>query len=144
MLKYFIILTLFILSSFVAAQAFASNLDKIAQEISDTSMSPFCPGRTISACPSGDAKNLRDKIKSWLEQGYSEQAVRNQLSMVYGKEVSGKPEFQGLGILAWIIPACFVLLGIFLITRKVDKPQELGEASFDNDIQLELEKRLSR
>lgn len=105
-----------ILFIFLPQLALAIDSEQIAQKISETTMSPFCPGRTISACPSGEARNLRDKIINWLEHGYSEQAVRNQLRMIYGKEVEGKPDFSGFGLIAWIVPGLFVLLGLITIS----------------------------
>src|SRR5690606_7766162 len=37
-----------------------------AAEIYKTTMSPFCPGRTIDACPSPYATEWRDDIRQWV------------------------------------------------------------------------------
>lgn len=104
--------------SLALAEQPSSDLHQSAQDISDTTMSPFCPGRTISACPSDEARQLRGKIESWLQEGYSEAAVRNQLSLIYGEEVSGAPRFSGVGWLGWLLPGFVALAGgVFIVIR---------------------------
>ena len=80
-------------------------------------MSPYCPGMTISACPSPRARDLRVQIKNWFEQGYSKKAVKNQLKIAYGKDIYGMPDTKGFGLLAWALPMLFILVGLFLIYR---------------------------
>ena len=81
-----IFFSLFLFCSFCNAQENnnSANFEIITQEISDNVMSPFCPGLTLSACPSPQAKDLRLEIKSLLENGYSKEAVINQLKITYG------------------------------------------------------------
>ena len=78
-------------------------------------MSPFCPGRTLSACPSSQARELRIQVKEWLRQGYSPEGVRNQLLTIYGEEVRGVPRTEGFGIMAWLVPAFVIALTFLLI-----------------------------
>ena len=137
---------------------FAADSEQLTQKISETIMSPFCPGRTLSACPSGEAKNLRGKIVDWIDHGYSEQAVRNQLTMIYGKQVAGQPDFYGFGLMAWIVPGLFVLLGVLALAVyfkrlrplcseslecvETNIPQGLGAEKYHDLIQAELTNRL--
>lgn len=94
--------------------------DRLAQSIGETTMSPFCPGRTLSSCPSPQARELRDQIREWLAQGYSESGVRNQLRIIYGEEVRGTPPNGGwLGDLGWYAPFAFVLASLALVAMKV-------------------------
>lgn len=124
-------------------------LEEITQEISDTTMSPFCPGRTLSACPSDQARQLRIQIMEWLKQGYTPEAVRNNLLMRYGGDVRGTPKPEGFGLMAWIMPVIFVLVCFLLVAfllRRVRKqeeshdPAELSEA-MKSRISDELENR---
>lgn len=143
---------LLVLLIFIPQLVFAADSEQIAQKISETTMSPFCPGRTISSCPSSEARNLRDKIIDWLDHGYSEQAVRNQLTMIYGKEVTGRPDFYGFGLMAWIVPSLFVLLGLLTMSiwlrrsrnksSQFVKQGEGQQTKFNDLIQAELSNRL--
>lgn len=129
----------------------SSLIDRQSQEIIDTTMSPFCPGRTISACPSPDAKKLRDQIHDWFEQGYSATAVKNQLRTLYGDSVLGVPNTKGFDLLAWLSPVLFTGLGLCLIylllyrakTSKTPKVKELSvDTEFVKELEDEVKKRL--
>lgn len=99
-----------------------SAIEDRTQDVSERMMSPFCPGRTLSACPSDQARQLRTSIGSWFEQGYSEEAVENRLVMSYGQEVFGVPSSSPVGLVGWYLPAVFVLLmviGVVVVLRKM-------------------------
>ena len=96
-------------------------VEKLTQEFSESTMSPYCPGRTISACPSIQARELREQIYTWFSSGYSKKAVLNQLLAIYGDEVRGVPDSNGFGKMAWLIPVFFVLLGISLLCFYLNK-----------------------
>ena len=117
MKKIVLIFLLLVAASALCFSALAQNLDDLTREISDTTMSPYCPGMTISACPSPRARDLRVQIKNWFEQGYSKKAVKNQLKIAYGKDIYGMPDTKGFGLLAWALPMLFILVGLFLIYR---------------------------
>ena len=50
-----------------------------ASAIFDETWSPFCPGRTLSSCTSGQAMKWREDVRSWLAQGESRQAILDKL-----------------------------------------------------------------
>ncbi len=108
-----------------------------AQEISDEIMSPYCPGRTLSACPSDDARKLRQRITSQLNQGYSTDAVKRQLVGMFGKEILGKPSMNGFGLIAWFLPFLILFLSFFLIFRIIKKNYK--KRDIENKIESDLE-----
>ncbi len=115
MVKKIALIFIFLLSA--SSIAVAQDLDDLTREISDTTMSPYCPGMTISACPSPRARELRVQIKDWFKQGYSKKAVKNQLKIAFGKDIYGMPEVKGFGIFAWAFPILFILVGLALIFK---------------------------
>ena len=123
--------------------AVMAELEGIAQEISESTMSPFCPGRTISACPSDQARKLRIQILEWLKQGYTPTAVRNQLLTIYGTDVMGTPKAEGFGLMAWIMPSIFVVvcfLVVFLVLRSFKRQADEEE---DPTISENMEARIA-
>ena len=122
--------------------------DKIAQEIADTTMSPFCPGRTISACPSGQAWELRKQILRWLNEGQSPEAVRQQLLTLYGEDVRGTPRPSAFGKLGWLMPGIFVLLGVVAIgiaLKRQKTPRMTADPSaVDDSVRERIENELKR
>lgn len=77
-------------------------------------MSPYCPGRTLMDCPSGQAGELRDWIAAQEEAGRSRTEVEDELYAQYGDVILQAPKVQGFGIAAYALPivACFVGGGI--------------------------------
>ena len=88
-------------------------LEQIAQEINDSTMSPYCPGRTLGACPSPQARDLRNQVHDWLKEGQSPSQVQERLIAMFGQEVTGVPKAEGFGFMAWFGPIIF--LGLFLV-----------------------------
>jgi len=112
-------------------------LEELTQEMSETTMSPYCPGRTISSCPSIQARELRQQIYDWFRQGYSKRAVMNQLLAIYGEEVRGMPKSKGFGRMAWIAPGIFVLLGILFIVLYLKRRGLNQVTAFDDQLKVD-------
>jgi cytochrome c-type biogenesis protein CcmH/NrfF len=119
------------------------------QEISDSIMSPYCPGRTLSACPSDKARNLRNEISVFFERGYSREAVVRQLTAKYGSAIKGEPESDGLWILAWMTPFVIILLACFFIAQWIKKhtsrtvrDKSAGSDKIIRELEGELKNRL--
>lgn len=80
-----------------------------ASDLARELMSPFCPGKLLADCTSSYAGELRDAITKRLEAGESVEAIKADLVRQYGREILGAPPAEGVGLLAWLVPA---LLGL--------------------------------
>jgi cytochrome c-type biogenesis protein CcmH/NrfF len=76
-----------------------------ASDLSRELMSPFCPGKLLSDCTSPDAGTLRDEMRTRIATGEPADAVKADLVRRYGREILGAPAVEGVGLLAWLIPA---------------------------------------
>lgn len=56
-------------------------LEREAESIARSVMSPFCEGRTISACPV--AGPLRDDIRKWVHEGVPADQIRDRLHNMF-------------------------------------------------------------
>lgn len=83
-----------------------------ASALAHALMSPYCPGLTLAVCPSPGAATLRREITDRLERGETVEAVRNDLVRRFGSQVSGEPEFRGIGWLAWMLPVVAGAAGV--------------------------------
>ena len=95
-----------------------------AQKISDSIMSPYCPGMTLSACPSSDARSLRVEIEGRFNKGYTEEAVINELKMRFGEKILPTPPNPLLNHLAFMAPWCFIAVALLLLARYVSTIRE--------------------
>ena len=85
--------------------------DSAATQLYGTTMSPYCPGVTLSACTSEDARVLREEILASLNGGATIAQVRENLIGRYGRDVLGLPKTSGFGAVAWVLPPLVVLIG---------------------------------
>jgi cytochrome c-type biogenesis protein CcmH/NrfF len=89
---------------------------RVAREIFANTMSPFCPGLTLAACPSPGADSLRDAIRDRVAAGESRESIEADLKSAFGDAVRGTPRSRGFESLAWIAtPLLLLAVGIAII-----------------------------
>jgi cytochrome c-type biogenesis protein CcmH len=96
-----------------------------AHAFARTVMSPFCPGRTLTDCPSPDAAALREEIRQQLAAGVSEEAIRLELERRFGTAVVAVPR----SVWAWIIPLSILgagLVGLIAAFRALSARDRTG------------------
>jgi cytochrome c-type biogenesis protein CcmH len=102
-------------------------------ELADELMSPWCPGFALPDCSSGYASDLRLWILDQEKRGRSREDVKAEILARYGDMMLQAPKAEGLGVLAYAIPAGLVLAGgavLFVFLRK-----QGGAASGARDLQ---------
>ncbi len=97
-------------------------------EISSTFMSPFCPGKLLSDCPSSSASDLKHQIAQRLSAGESRESIEESLYTLYGDQMRAAPLVKGFGSVAWFTPFLFLVAGIgifslWLIGRRKENAQ---------------------
>lgn len=63
--------------------------EQILSELSNELMSPYCPGRTISSCPSEQARKLEDHILAEAKAGKSRDEIEHELVEQFGSQIVG-------------------------------------------------------
>ncbi len=74
-------------------------------------MSPFCPGRTLAACPSPQAGELRQWIVFQALAGRTRDDIERSLYDRYGDVLQASPRAEGWGLSAYAVPVGAFLLG---------------------------------
>ncbi|HMC05218.1 MAG TPA: cytochrome c-type biogenesis protein CcmH [Actinomycetota bacterium] len=82
-----------------------------AQEVDERTMSPFCVGLTLAACPSSEALQLRATIAGMVADGKTNRQIDSFLLANYPKTVIGAPRSP----VAWLVPAAAVMAGLALV-----------------------------
>jgi hypothetical protein len=86
-------------------------IEREAEAIARSIMSPFCPGRTVSACP--NAGPWRDEIRKWVAEGVDPLEIKQRLGeRVPEHNLAGVPKNR----LGWVLP---VGLGIGAIASLI-------------------------
>lgn len=104
-------------ASLLSTAALAQSPDESAKRVYGLVMSPFCPGRLLSDCPSEQATELKEQIRRDFEGGATEEAIVSELAERYGPTIRAMPTGSGMGLVAWVVPPLFfvVVLGGGLI-----------------------------
>ena len=96
-------------------------------------MSPFCPGRTLAACTSPQAAELRQWILLQEAAGTSREEVVRILEERFGDAIRSTPEVEGWGLAAWLLPvgalAVGALLVFFVLRRLVGDSSEMESSA---------------
>lgn len=114
------LLTVFIAAALVApVAAQGPSAKQQAADLAGQLMSPFCPGKLLADCTSPNAGELREQIAGRLTAGQSVTAVKADLVQQYGKAILGAPPAEGVGWLAWLVPALLAFVTAGAVARKV-------------------------
>lgn len=123
---------------------------KMAHDVFANTMSPYCPGKLLSDCPSSAASELKDKIRVKISEGASHSEIETYLEEVFGSGIHAVPPTSGFGLVAWITPALFLFLGFviyFFWLRKTSgemiintKPSVPLKTEWEDEIDEELKR----
>jgi cytochrome c-type biogenesis protein CcmH/NrfF len=99
-----------------------------AQQVDERTMSPFCVGLTLAACPSSEASRLRTTIAGMVSGGRTNREIDAFLLANYPKTVIGAPRNP----MAWAVPAAAILAGLAVVAvvvfRRWGRPGDPGSA----------------
>lgn len=137
-----------LVSHLVYAQESDRTVEKDAKSIFTSVISPFCPGRLLSDCPSSAAVDLKEDIRSQLKSGRSKEEVVEQLYTTYGDKMRAAPKNEGFGLVAWVMPVCFLLGGLLIIMFTIRKKPQSGEVTaatseMDSEMQARIDSEIS-
>jgi cytochrome c-type biogenesis protein CcmH/NrfF len=115
-------------------------------QLSKEVMSPYCPGRALSDCPSPQADELRQWIAEQEKAGASRSEVEQELFRVFGDQLLQAPRAEGMGLVAYLIPALAFAAGgalvVFFLRRQRASPGVPGTAPAPPDPDRERLERL--
>jgi len=101
----------------------------VAGELVDQVMSPFCPGKVLSDCPSPQAAEWRVDVHRWAEEGASESEIVERLqARVPGFDLARRAPPESTGMLPI---GAFVAASLFLLwaARRLVRRQGRAPAS---------------
>lgn len=131
----------------LAAPGTGAAEEPYALELYNGLMSPYCPGRTLMDCPSGQAGELRDWIAAQERAGRSRQEVEAELYAQYGDVILQAPRAEGFGLAAYVLPVVAFLIGgaivwVFLRRQAAASAAAPRGPALRVPIDAELERRI--
>ena len=86
-----------------------------ANKLNETVMCPVCPGESIDQSQNPLALQMRDIIKDKLNQGWSDQQIKDYFVEKYGPSVLLSPPRSGVSLVVWVIPPIIVVLSLLIL-----------------------------
>lgn len=77
-----------------------------------------CRNQSLAESPSELAQDLKERVRSLLAQGWSEQAVREHLVERYGEVVLYRPRLEPATWALWFGPALLPVIGLALLAAR--------------------------
>ena len=120
-------------------------------QLSKEVMSPYCPGRALSDCPSPQAEDLREWIVEQENSGVSRSEVEQELFRVFGDQLLQAPRAEGMGLVAYLVPALVFAAGgalvVFFLRRQRlatvgGEPAPAPDAPSDPELEQRVEEEL--
>ena len=140
-MKLSLFAALLLLTLFSLPAGAESELDARTREIAKDLRCPICQNLSVADSNTDLAVEMRSVIRTKLEQGQSEEQIREYLVQRYGEEVLLEPVNRGFTSLIWWQPVLLVVLGLVIVgaalgrwTRARPRPVELPEPD-EQDLQ---------
>jgi cytochrome c-type biogenesis protein CcmH len=74
---------------------------------------PVCDGQSVAESSAPESRAIRDDIPVRIRAGETDAQVRAAYVHAYGDRILLAPPNQGIGLIAWVLPALVLLLGGF-------------------------------
>ena len=153
----FILHTLLITFSIIAAVLDASaakSIDDQVKEIAYLLMCPVCQGQSVEESNSNLAHDMRDIIRKQLEEGKSKEEILAYFVNSYGESILASPPPKGINWLLWLLPGVAIVFGglgiiLFLYKSQSNKnddkhTSENTRPEVDNDYIKRIEEELEK
>ena len=113
----------FLLFLFVTAVWAAEDpaLDKRVSALASELRCLVCQNQTLADSNAPLAVDLRNQIREQLKAGASEREVTDYMVARYGDFVLYRPPFKATTVLLWAGPFLFLVLGGFVLYRRITK-----------------------
>lgn len=95
-----------------------------------------CQNQSIADSPVGLAGDLRREVRQLLEEGKTDQEIRQHMRDRYGDFILFRPEFSARNLWLWITPILFLLIGLFVAIRIIRQRVALAPADGSNPDEL--------
>jgi cytochrome c-type biogenesis protein CcmH len=90
-------------------------LDQQVHEVASQLKCLVCQGESVADSPATLSLQMRGVIRQQLQSGKSEQEVIQYFVSRYGDRILLSPPWQGLTLLAWLVPIALMIGGIVLL-----------------------------
>ena len=119
-------------------------LEKRSQKIYKGIRCLVCQNQSIEDSSAGLAKQLKSIVRELLNQGYTDQEVRDYLVDRYGNWILLKPPFNFSTLALWVSPFIILFFGLIFGAIYIFNKNKMQKNNSNSRLGKEEEKELSR
>jgi cytochrome c-type biogenesis protein CcmH len=82
------------------------------QSLSESVMCPTCRGQSVADSDSSAARGIRTYIDRRIEEGVSDDQIRDELASRFGDDILLTPSRSGLAGLVWALPVAALIVAL--------------------------------
>ena len=104
--------------------------DNRAADLNKTIMCPVCPSETIDQSQNILAVQMRGIVEEKVEQGWSDDQIKNFFIERYGASVVSTPPKSGVDLIAWIVPPAVLvitIIGLYIFLKSIKNSENLDD-----------------
>jgi cytochrome c-type biogenesis protein CcmH len=83
-----------------------------ARNLAETIACPACDGQSVAESDAAASRGIRTLIAERIDQGASDDAIRDELVATWGESILLTPDRSGLGGLVWVLPVVALVLAL--------------------------------
>ncbi len=98
---------------------------------------PVCHGQSVAESDVVVARNIRQQIATWVDEGRTNEFIRSELVGDFGEDIDYTPAANGITSLVWILPIVFgagAAAGLFVVFRRWRNEARLEASSADEKL----------
>jgi cytochrome c-type biogenesis protein CcmH len=103
----------------LTAVASAATLDDQVHAIASELMCPVCAGQTVAESSSALAGQMREIIRTRLQQGQTREEIVAYFVAQFGEGVLAAPPRRGGGLWLWLAPPGVLAIGLLVLGRYI-------------------------
>ena len=89
----------------------ARNAEERMRDIAGTIRCPACRSQSAADSDAPTAQAVRVEISERIDEGQSDDEIRDYFASTYGEEILLTPPSSGVGSLVWVIPVVAIVAG---------------------------------
>lgn len=98
---------------------------------------PVCDGQSVAESDVVVARNIRQQIAAWVDEGRTNDFIRAELVGDFGEDIDYTPAASGITSLVWILPIVFgagASAGLFVVFRRWRNETRLEASAADEKL----------
>jgi cytochrome c-type biogenesis protein CcmH len=111
------------------------------QRLADSYACPTCKGQTVAESNAAAAVNLREVIRTRVDEGATDAEIRDELVRAYGGRVLLTPRADGVSAFIWILPAVVAVGGAAVVVASLRRSPPGHRHATDADRELVADAR---